>query len=80
MFKNIAVLNLWSNIYDYMSENMSHTYLISNLIEKCLNLNLLCFLFASEKKSGHLSLVCELMEMNIYEVIRGKFRYFLLPS
>ncbi|KAJ8045616.1 MAPK/MAK/MRK overlapping kinase [Holothuria leucospilota] len=28
-----------------------------------------------EKKSGHLSLVCELMDMNIYEVIRGRRHY-----
>ena len=29
-----------------------------------------CFLF-SDRKSGSLALICELMEMNIYELIRG---------
>ena len=27
----------------------------------------------SDKKSGTLMLICELMDMNIYELIRGKF-------
>lgn len=30
------------------------------------------FFFLSDKKSGTLVLVCELMDMNIYELIRGE--------
>lgn len=30
-----------------------------------------CF---SDKETGRVSLICELMEMNIYEYIQGKFK------
>lgn len=39
---------------------------------------MLFFLVYSDKKSGTLVLVCELMDMNIYELIRGEFSLHLV--
>ena len=33
------------------------------------------FFNASDKESGTLSLICELMDMNMYEFIQGEFIY-----
>ena len=32
---------------------------------------LIAFLILSDKKNGALALICELMDMNLYEMIRG---------
>ena len=36
------------------------------------------YLYFSDKKSGTLVLICELMDMNIYELIRGMYTQCLL--
>lgn len=36
-------------------------------------MDLSVFVFVSDKETGTLSLICELMEMNIYELIQGQY-------
>ena len=47
---------------------------------QALNACLLIFRFCcfSDKKTGTLVLICELMDMNIYELIRGKWQLLII--
>ena len=38
-----------------------------------------CF-FLSDKKTGTLALICELLDMNLYELIRGIFTFYYYYS
>ena len=34
----------------------------------------------SDKKTGTMALICELMDLNIYELIKGKKKFFIVAT